>query len=423
MTQVFYTHKKNKYLKTQRAAIMQPFFCAKRTTTRRTEAEFTYNSRNYWANIHIFLISNKKYFFCLFKYYSINLCRSRIFVYSKIKNNLSKLKEWCDSVPTPPEFIKQESKLIEVRLPEIFFTLKYGKNLSKKDKTLLIYFAILKTFTKSDRLKFEKYNDIAEQLGVSVAQAHKILHWLQKKGFIEIKIKLNLYHLVLKSWQKIINIVINKEITRQKIKFLRLKAQKKRQITAELLKEWYKIQIDKYKKAQKFCIDTKISDVIVKDKYLQDKEQKINKILRSKSDSKHKGAALSRYFAQLNNEYNNRPARNVIKRYKKTITEQEFKTYQSRLFYASIVQSIAEIERPKDLFYICLTSRNCANVLNLSHTQANNLLNHFNYDMTAIRLNDTDKDAVRTKKAAAHWGIQSNAYQFGNYYYFAGRIF
>ncbi len=344
-------------------------------------------------------------------------------MYNKIKNNLQKLKEWCNNVPVPPEFAKKEQQYIEVRLPEIFFTLKYGKELKKTDKTLLIYFSILKSFTKSDRLKFENYKHIAEQLKIRKGKAHKIVKALQKNCFIDIKIKEFTFHIVLKSWKKIIELVTKKEINRQKIKFLRLKAEKKRQITADLLKEWYKIQIEKYKKAQQFCIDVKISDVIVKDKYLQEKENKINKILRSKGDSKHKGAALSRYFAKLQTYNNSRPTRNLIKRHKRNITEQEFKTYKSRLLYASIVQSIAEIEKPKDLYYICLTSRNCGNALNLSHSQANNLLHYFNYDMTAIRLNDNDFEAVRTKKAAAHWGIHSNEWQFGNYYYYAGRIF
>lgn len=289
------------------------------------------------------------------------------------------------------------------RLPQIFYSVKHSQSLSKKDKTLLGWFCILKSQTKSDRLKFENYSHIAKQFNISKGQVSKILKSLSNKGLIKIEIKPFIIHIVLVSWKKAIQIFLNKELKRQNIKFIELKIERtNKQVVSNFLKQFYQLQIKQYKKAQEFHIKRKIINYAVADKYFLDKENKLKKIL-SIADSNKRGAALCKYSKKIN-EISYKYLR---KKYRYTLSEKELKNYSNKLFNSTITSFVYDTELKQDNFCVILTSRNTGKLLNLSNTRANQLLNEFDFVTYIFDLEKSFTDSIQFKK---YWKL-SNWYQ------------
>lgn len=313
-----------------------------------------------------------------------------------------------------------EPHFFSIKIPVKFFYLNkqkdkngnefYFKPLSKKDKTILAWFSYIKSFTKSDRIKFDTYKSVAEQFNCSKSQVYKILHNLQKRGLVKIIIQPSgIYHLWLCSWQKCIELFFGTAPHREKIKFVKLQVQinANKQVTSDILKQIYKTEIDFCIKAQEYQIRKKIIEYGSKEKYLGEKS--IKKIVRSKADSSKRVANLCNAFDKLNS------IKPKYLRKKYAITENEFAEYCSNLYYATILNQIHLLSLEKDNFCIMLNSRNIASKLNLSHTRANQLLNDFNFEISAIKLSKSDKSSVRYKKAYRF----GNFYQFSKNYYYA----
>jgi DNA-binding MarR family transcriptional regulator len=85
-----------------------------------------------------------------------------------------------------------------IQIPEISL-----KNANKKQKTLLIYLAFLKSFTNSDRIKFNNLNELKQLTGISKGQLSKVINVLIQNKYIEYFFhnKENLFHLKFTSWQ------------------------------------------------------------------------------------------------------------------------------------------------------------------------------------------------------------------------------
>jgi len=315
----------------------------------------------------------------------------------------------------PKENENDDIITINIRVPQYLIHLK---EISKVEKTFLIYFAILKSFTKSDRIKTA---DI-DKLGVSQTYKKKIL-----KKLVELDlITLEKDKIILRSWKKIIENYRQKyeknrqnyEIKRQKIKFYSIKLdidreKKQNRIAQEILKEWYRLQIQRYIEIQKYTIKKKAKFNLQLEKYALEKQEKLNKCLRLPVRNSRE-AALRQYADRLNKFKNNKQYR---KAQKIEVTQEELQRHLRQLQVASLYWDIFNTGN-KDKYYICLNSRGVAKRLNLTHSQANNLLKAFNFDLKYYRIDEKESDAAQSKK---YFRID-NWYMFGDHYYFMGRV-
>ena len=345
-------------------------------------------------------------------------------------NSFQKLKELQEKYKAAKDKYEAENKSIlntfqekinnnlisiNIRVPQYLVHLK---EISKTEKTFLIYFAILKSYTKSDRISTA---DI-EKLGLSNTYNRKII-----KKLVELDlIKINYNKIIFKSWKKIIEDFRQKyeknrqkfEIKRQKIKFYNIKIdfdkeKKKNRIAQELLKEWYKFQIKRYISVQQYTIKKKAIQNLQLEKYALEKQEKLYKCLRNPVRTSRE-AALREYANKIEKFKNNKQYR---KAQKIEVTQEELNTHLRQLQIASLHWDIFNVGNT-DKYYICLNSRGVGKRLNLSHAQANNLLNEFNYDLKYYRLDDRESEAAKSKR---YFKID-NWYMFGTHYYFMGRV-
>ena len=283
--------------------------------------------------------------------------------------------------------------MITIQIPEILL-----KNANKKEKTLLIYFAFLKSFTNSDRLKFNNLNELKQLTCISKAQLSKVINFLIQNNFAEYFFHnmQNLWHLKLKSWQKVIEEKTGKKIKRQKIKFLKIEInlnENDKHKFSHVIKGIYKKIIEQNLKNQEYHIEKKLYKYAIAEELFERHQKKIKEILNI-PDCMEKGAALQELFGKIKEKQESQYFRKLMR---KGITEKKYFFYKINLFKASL-KNFSIFNYSKDIFFKILTSRGIAKHLNLSHAQANNVLNELNFDVRKYQLSDNEKKINHLKK-------------------------
>jgi len=265
------------------------------------------------------------------------------------------------------------------------------KNANKKEKTLLIYLTFLKSFTNSDRLKFNNLNELKNLTGISKGQLSKVINILIQNKYIEYFFhnNQNLWHLKFKSWQKIIEEKTEKKIRRQKIKFLKVEinfndADKHK--FSHVIKEIYKKIIEQNLKNQEYHIEKKLYKYAIAEELFERHEKKIKEVLKI-PDSLEKGAALQEIFKKIKKKQESRYFRKLMR---KGISEKKYFFYRINLFKASL-KNFSIFNFSKDIFFKILTCRGIAKHLNLSYVQANNILKALNFDVRKYQLSEEEK--------------------------------
>jgi hypothetical protein len=299
------------------------------------------------------------------------------------------------------------------------------KSANKKEKTLLIYLAFLKSFTNSDRLKFNNLNELKELTGISKGQLSKVINILIQNKYIEYFFhnKENLLHLKFKSWKKIIeefqknieahqklkeylefqrgNIIKPKKnkkifIRRQKIKFLKIEINfqnEDKHKFSHVIKAIYKKIIEQNLKNQEYHIEKKLYKYAIAEELFERHEKKIKEVLKI-PDSEKKGAALQEFFKKIKEKQESRYFRKLMR---KGISEKKYFFYRINLFKASL-KNFSNFNYSKDIFFKILSCRGIAKHLNLSYVQANNVLNELNFELRKYQLSDNEKKINYLKK-------------------------
>ena len=283
--------------------------------------------------------------------------------------------------------------MITIQIPEILL-----KNANKKEKTLLIYLAFLKNFTCSDRLKFNNLNELKQLTKISKGQLSKVINLLIQNKYAEYFFhnEQNLWHLKFISWQKIIEGKTGNKIKRQKIRFLKIEINfnnEDKHKFSKVIKDIYKKIIEQNLKHQEYHIERKLYKYAIAEELFERHEKKIKEVLKI-PDSMKKGAALQEIFKKIKEKQESRYFRKLMR---KGITEKKYFFYKINLFKASL-KNFSIFNYSKDIYFKILSCRGVAKHLNLSHAQANNVLNELNFELRKYQLSDNEKKINHLKK-------------------------
>jgi len=294
-------------------------------------------------------------------------------------------------------------------------------------KNSLYIFVLLKSLTKSDRIKFQSIKQIYQLFNYSERTGTRYFKTLSKLNLIEIKNKC----IVLKSWQNaIFNIhkflieqlqnvkdkdkiiakykIKNEKIKRQKIKFICFNVSKldKKEVKEKLFLQIVRKNIQQQKKQ----IEIKTKKIVSFANY---ENIKIEKILK-KSVSEKKGAVLT-FFENFNKKKESKSFVKYLKRnYSKNV--EQLKQKQQQLSNATIYDC-EQISRAKDYFCIVITCRNFSIKTGYSRTLVNSLLNQFGFETQKFSIKHETEVKLKKMYRDLNFYQFGHSCMFGRYYF------
>jgi len=293
-------------------------------------------------------------------------------------------------------------------------------------KNSLYIFILLKSLTKSDRLKFNSIKEVYQLFNYSNRSGTKYFDTLKKLGLIEIKNNA----IVLKSWQtSILNIhqillkqlqnanikdkdkiiqkykIKSEKINRQKIKFIYFNVSKldKKEVKEKLFLQIVKRNIQQ----QKRQIEIKTKKIISFANY---ENIKIEKLLK-KSVINSKGDILT-FFEDFNKRKESKSFVKYLKRNYSFNAEKQKQNLSNITIY-----ELEQISRAKDYFCVVLTCRNFSSKTGYSKTLTNYLLNQFGFETQKFSIKHETEVSLKKIYQEQNFYQFGHTYMFGRYYF------
>lgn len=307
---------------------------------------------------------------------------------------------------------------------------------SNRERKSIIYFSILKSVTKSDRIKKYTYQSLRERLNnfVGLNTVKRIINECLENEFIE---KNEKNELIIKSWKKIVQELKNKSKNRKNIKFINIDIKKedlKENNLFNTIKERiYKFLINKEIKHQKRIINKKLKNFVIKNDYLLSNNVDKDDFIRFFRGDGVRQPNMERQPGDKHADfYSTRIAlKNICEEHSKVsdcsvkyvkdlkLDKSRLKTFKDILWLKSkddillndYIYYNYKYTPKMDIYLVWLTAKSINKRLQISERQSNEILNKFGFKTQSFLLTPQE----------AEIGISNKQLRENNWYMFKGK--